>query len=67
MTRKIANMVEAVSTPKSSGAGRSPFENYKELMTDSLKKIKSTAKSKNKELAALCDKALGKLQCVGQY
>lgn len=46
---------------KSQGANRTPFDNYKELMDDSLNKIiKSVSKSKNKELIELCQAALSK-------
>ena len=56
-------MVEAISTGGKSqrGSNRAPYDNYKELLEDSLNKIiKTVNKSKNKELIALCQKALGK-------
>ena len=58
-------MVEAVPPSSGSvqtkplGANRTPYENYKELMDDSLNKIiKGVNKSKNKELITLCQQAL---------
>jgi len=46
---------------KSQVVTRSPYENYKELLEDSLNKImKTVSKSKNKELINLCQQALGK-------
>ena len=46
---------------KQGGASRTPYENYKELMDDSLNKIaKTVSKSKNKDLIVLATKALGK-------
>lgn len=43
------------------GSGRAPYDDYKELMDDSLNKIiKTVSKSKNKELVSLCQQALGK-------
>ena len=58
-------MVEAVPPSsgsvqnRPSGANRTPYENYKELMDDSLNKIiKGVNKSKNKELIGLCQQAL---------
>ena len=37
------------------GSGRAPYDDYKELMDDSLNKIiKTVSKSKNKELVSLC-------------
>ena len=43
------------------GANRTPYENYKELMDDSLNKIiKTVSKSKNKDLIVLAVKAQGK-------
>ena len=57
-------MVEA----KAGGAsgGRPPsYDDYKDLMDDSLNRIiKTVSKSKNKELVTLCQQALGKSQSL---
>ena len=46
-----ANPPSSGSAQRPSGANRTPYENYKELMDDSLNKIiKGVNKSKNKEL-----------------
>ena len=63
-------MVEAISTGGKSqrGSNRAPYDNYKELLEDSLNKIiKTVNKSKNKELIALCQKALGKSTILEFY
>ena len=57
----VEGLPTAPGSAKSHGANRTPYENYRELMDDSLNKIaKGVSKSKNKELIALCQKALGK-------
>ena len=68
-------MAEGVNQPqpaatsdktKQGGANRTPYENYKELMDDSLNKIaKTVSKSKNKDLIVLATKALGKFVQIG--
>ena len=55
-------MVEPAQPKSAKGDNRSPYDNYRELMDDSLNKIiKTVNKSKYGELINLCKQALGKI------